>query len=746
VSDRTRRWTLALVVGLYLALAFAYSIVNPIFEGPDELLNYENLRFFAEERRLPVLRAGELSKGHQAPLYYALGAVFVGWVPNEQLEIIAARGNPFWAYRHWLPGVDNKVQYLHDPSLDGWPYRDVSLGVHLMRWISLAMGAGVVVFIYLIADELFAKERWLAPGVAALVAFNPMFLYIQSSVHNDALTNLFAALLVWAVVRYWLRGPSAGRAACLGLICGLGTMTKITFLFLLPMIAVAMVWRSWLDRRADRRWLIILTRLVLIAGGITILISGWWFVRNQMIYGDPTSMGLQSQVWGIRRNAPDLPAAIRELGFLFSSFWGAFGFGQMPMPRWIYTLMAALEWVAVGGLAVWLFRSRRKGWAYRVPAALLGALAVAPLTAFGATFSRMTLSPTADFGRYLFTALGVIAPALALGLTEWFPLRWRRAVLAFITSVLLVLAIGALVGVIAPAYHAAPRTSQGEAEDAIDHRLDWRLGDDVNLLGYDLSSQVIGAGEDLTVTFYWAPLREIEDNYTVFVHLLGEDNEAVGSRDTYPGLGRDPSVHWTPGQVVVDAIPIPIAPRARGPILLDIEAGLYDMDRDERLEVRDAEGNPIGYPLIGTVKLSGKQQDTSTPPNRLDAHFETGLVLEGYDLSATLLSPGSDLTLTLYWAPRGPLPADYATFVHLVDPEGLIVAQGDGPPRGGRYPTTSWAAGERFDDEYTILLPPGLPSGDSRLMVGLYTPEGFSRLPVTGGGDHVTLEQVVTIP
>jgi len=39
---------LVAIVGLYLVLGLAYSIVNPILESPDEVLNYENIRFLAE--------------------------------------------------------------------------------------------------------------------------------------------------------------------------------------------------------------------------------------------------------------------------------------------------------------------------------------------------------------------------------------------------------------------------------------------------------------------------------------------------------------------------------------------------------------------------------------------------------------------------------------------------------------------------------------------------------------------------
>ncbi len=341
MSDRAQSWVLAVILGLYLALGVAYSVVNPILESPDEVLNYANIRFLAEERRLPVLEATELSKGHHPPLYYALGGVLVGWIPNEHLDAVVARTNPFWAYRLWEPGVDNKSLYLHDPELEGWPYRDVALGIHLMRWFSLLMGAGAIVAVYYTAKELFPRERSLAPAAAALVAFNPMFLYVQGSVHNDALTNLWAALALWGIARYWLRGPSTRRAACLGLICGLGILTKITFLFLVPAVSLTMVWRSWLDRRTNPRWWQESIRLALIGGGLTILVSGWWFVRNQLLYGDPTSMRMQAQIWGIRDNAPDIGAALRELGFLHNSFWGVFGYSHLStiltIPSW-YTM------------------------------------------------------------------------------------------------------------------------------------------------------------------------------------------------------------------------------------------------------------------------------------------------------------------------------------------------------------------------------------------------------------------------
>jgi hypothetical protein len=302
-----------------------------------------------------------------------------------------------------------------------------------------------------------------------------------------------------------------------------------------------------------------------------------------------------------------------------------------------------------------------------------------------------------------------------------------------------VYAVGAWLGILIPAYRPDPRVSP----EAVTHRLDWQVGDEIRLLGYDISPSEVAPDDTLTVTLYWEPLAEIDRNYTVFVQLFGVEDAREGGRDTYPGLGNDPTIYWEPGEVIADAIPVPVSSDAEGPILLDVLAGLHDLSSGERLPIRDAVGSLIDYPLIGTVKLSGTTH--TVPSYETEAVFQGGLALAGYDLSASTLSPGETLDVTLYWDAAGPLPVDYTVFVHLVDPDGQIVAQGDSPPRVGRYPTTAWGANERVPDSHTLALPADLPPGAYTLVVGLYDPLSGARLPLEAGGDGVRLEQPVTI-
>jgi len=68
-------------------------------------------------------------------------------------------------------------------------------------------------------------------------------------------------------------------------------------------------------------------------------------------------------------------------------------------------------------------------------------------------------------------------------------------------------------------------------------------------------------------------------------------------------------------------------------------------------------------------------------------------------------------------------------FVHLVGEEGQPLAQGDGPPLDGDYPTGLWAYGDVIADPRAVALPDDLPSGHYTLLVGLYSLQTGERLP-----------------
>jgi hypothetical protein len=123
----------------------------------------------------------------------------------------------------------------------------------------------------------------------------------------------------------------------------------------------------------------------------------------------------------------------------------------------------------------------------------------------------------------------------------------------------------------------------------------------------------------------------------------------------------------------------------------------------------------------------------------LQASFDQGLDLVGYELEPAILQSGDTLTVALHWQARDWVGASYTTFIHLIGPDGERVAQADGPPFEGLHPTDHWLPGERLRDERRLTVPADVPPGRYQLVVGWYDPETLDRLPLVGGADSLVL-------
>ncbi|HYN88640.1 MAG TPA: hypothetical protein VER55_08920, partial [Ardenticatenaceae bacterium] len=96
---------------------------------------------------------------------------------------------------------------------------------------------------------------------------------------------------------------------------------------------------------------------------------------------------------------------------------------------------------------------------------------------------------------------------------------------------------------------------------------------------------------------------------------------------------------------------------------------------------------------------------------------------------------GDTVSVRLFWRAEAAIERDYTVFVHLVGPDGELVAQRDQQPLGGFFPTSYWSPGRVVPDEYQLVLPPDAPPGMYDLRVGMYDLESGRRLAVTREGE-----------
>jgi hypothetical protein len=744
MSERTARWMLAAILVLFVGLGLAYAFTTPTLEAPDEIHHYDYIRSLVNTGSPPGIKEGEKSFSNHAPLYYAAGALGSACVGEDDLDAWRTRHNPHFGYRFGDVGRDNKNIYFH-PDEDRFGTSDTWLGIRIVRALSVLMSAGTVWVIYRVGREVFPDQPEMAIGAAGLAAFIPEFLFISGAVNDDNAASLFGALALWAMMRVVRKGFGLRRCIGLGVALGLGWLSKLTVVALIPTAGLAVALVAW----RNRSWRDLL-RWGLVIFGVAALLIAPWSVRQYFLHGDPIGLSQEMEGFGEPDRPPSLADLWPDLYWLRTSFWGRLGANQVPLAGWIYIVLDIVSLLALAGLVQSLVRRRsllqspvsnlHSPFAKRFQQFAI--LAIAFLLIFVPMVVRRFLRPMPSFGRYLFPVLPNIVLFLFAGLATWLPRR-RHVLLALgVTVAMLILGVAALVFFLAPAY-TRPPIYDAAAAPAPEYRLDWVYLEDgrplARLLGYGLGKEEVEPGGTLRVVLYWEVLGETETNYTLFAQLFGRQAATVGQRDTHTGLGHYPTSFWKAGQVIADEVFIPVAADALGPTKLRLDVGLYRRGSGERLAVVDAAGDPVGAATVGWLKLNAVKE-LPPPEVATDYRFGDSIALVGYDLERD----AEGARLILHWASLVPVDQDYTVFVHLIAPDDELAAQADGPPTGGDYPTSMWEFGEIVFDE-RLVQTQGLPAGTYDLRLGMYLLATGVRLPALDGSGERLQDDVVPL-
>ncbi|MGQ9584772.1 MAG: DUF2142 domain-containing protein [Anaerolineae bacterium] len=122
------------------------------------------------------------------------------------------------------------------------------------------------------------------------------------------------------------------------------------------------------------------------------------------------------------------------------------------------------------------------------------------------------------------------------------------------------------------------------------------LGEGIGLMEYEVSQTTVRPGDALTVSVIWKSLREVPEDYTVFLHLENR-GRVLAQTDRPPLLGYYPTSAWNPGELIPDRIRMVVpakTPSGTYPLIL----GLYRLQDLSRLPVTDAQGNPLDDHLL----------------------------------------------------------------------------------------------------------------------------------------------------
>lgn len=731
--NRFKPTGLTVLLVAFLALALFYSIIIPLFEGPDEDDHFRYAKFIADHHALPVqlFEPGGGVAGHQGwqpPLYYSLTALLIAPIDTSDFEQHLWRN--YAATFVGDPSCCGRNIYYHTDS-ENFPYTNTTLAVHLARLLSIFFGAVTIAATYKLTETVLRNSQiitrhTLALAAAAFVAFNPSFLFASALVSNDAPLAALSALVLLSWVRLVTdeNAPRLKTAALLGILIALALLVKTTAMGLIPLSVLVVLVVAWRKRVWRFAWV---GNAVMV--GIIALLAGWWFVRNLVLYGDPLAYRLMTTSAIFPRAGPlTVPEFFQiSLPWMWQTFWG----GPTPgdFSPILLVVLSVLAVLAIIGILI--FAIRHSQFEIRSSliflAAWLGFILIAQIQ-----FIRTTVG--ADQGRYLFPAIAALALFFILGLRELLSLAPRDlsfVIPPFIIVVFLALALFVPFAYTLPAYAHPSLASAVDLAHSM-HPMQVDYANMIELRGYDLDARSVKPGDPLQVTFYWQALAPMSDSYRVFVHLVGADNRVAGGTDVIPARGAFPTVYWKTGDLLRDTVQIPVDPNAV-PGKYAIEVGWYPVGKPSaRLNVIGASDDRV---LLESIKIAPRQLVNYSPQTRLNANFAGKAELLGYDAH----SNSDSITLTLYWQSLAPMDRDYTVFVHALDANGEIIAQEDQQPQGGNYPTSLWDVGEQIRDDYSLALPPGAPR-TNRIEIGLYRADTLERLPVTGTdsqNDHV---------
>ncbi len=711
------------ILTAFIALAVGYSVVTPLYEPTDEVGHFRYIEYLRIFRQLPAPRVnGVLLQSHHPPLFHAAAALVSAWVPRDRAWDYEPENNPYWGYRYWEPGVDNKNQFVHRAD-EAWPYRGVTLAIHVVRWFNIVLGALTVWLAYRLAQTIFPERRAFALGATAFVAFNPMFLHLSGGINNDVAAGLVSTATLWVCMRIVGQDDilSYKHEIQLGVLLGLALLTKFNLLALLPVIEMALVVAAY--RRRSWKAFVRANALVL---GLAMLMAGWWYLRNTLRYGEDSGVGAMSQEWGGQRvPSQSIGLALSEMPYLWTSLWGRFGYGQIPLTDTLYTALFVLVVASLPGLVLVLIREH----SLPCPAFLAGRgragvgvqlsmLGLALFLFWATVFIYATLSVNAAMGRFLFPALAGFGVLVFLGLSGWIPSRWEGSLAAGVNLALAALSVYCLVGVLAPAYARPARLSEQQIA-SISHPTQIVFGNQVRLLGYNVNTDQLDPGGEFILTAYWQALAPSARDLTMFVHLLSHDGPVIAQRDTYPGLGKFPAFSWQPGDTFSDRYRIVLDSYTYAPDVTDVVLGMYIPGGGRIPVTSGGSGDAIPLTQVTISGLSGAY------PNSTRLDFDNKLTLLGYALTDRNVRAGQTLTLTLYWQIPRPAQYDYSVFAHVLGGTDQKWASNDGFPYTSPKRTRRWTVGQVYTDARALQLLADTPPGDYAIEFGVHGgPEG----------------------
>ena len=568
-----------------------------------------------------------------------------------------------------------------------------------MRLFSTLLGLLTLICIYR-AIVLFGFEPLVALVAIATLAYSPRYILLSSTVTND-IACAFAAAGTLMLLARQVAAKRTGRPFSLigmfvlGTGSGLAFLTKLNAAVVVVPVGIAMLWAARSDKGLDVRSLL-RWGLAFLAGFL--LVAGPYLVYSTLNYGDPLATAQRDFILTpYKRKVPltigDLPGILSRL---VQTSWDYFGAGGWVTP---YQYVGyALALLTLAGTLVALIRKRlpARSIGFQLPLALMGGMLVVYI-------AWLFRDEGSAYAKYFVPALLFIQLMVGLALTTLFR-RWVKPILGW--ALLGGGAIGAalvMLFLVVPAYQTVLYLPPAQA-NALPAAGRVSFDNGIQLVSALPDKVRLDPGETLSLRVRWRLETERATLQYLVIQVNDQADKQLARQVVLPFGGHYNTNQWGAG-VLEDTYTITL-PQVDQAGVVKVMLGWYAYDAPHQVARVTASG--AESVAVATVKVRGTRPADVTPPQQAQVTFGQSIALEGYALQGD--------KLTLYWRSLQPVDSSYSVFVHLLDANGKIIGQTDGPVA---YDTRFWDAGEQVIDARSLADVQSVTA----IRIGLYDPQ-----------------------
>ncbi len=395
----------------FSVISMIFMVVIPPFEAPDEQFHLQYINFVSKYNTLPnqyedlTNPERHVGEGHQHPLYYIVTGFF-NYFLNTDSHV---RFNLIVNKKHdWKKVIEGKLPVFNHINDGVFLDREDKILFYCIRFFSILFSLLNLLFIIKIA-RLFFKESEYVFLTCFFVASLPQFIFISSVINNDNLANLLSTICIFLILKDSKNSNTKASYVYLGLLIGLGILTKKTLLYLVPVFLIIESIK-FITNSNDRKQTIINSLITII---FILLVSSWYFIRNKLIYGDflatqmefETLKGLinEKSLFSIYFITPFVPSFVR-------SFIGALGWMNLILPLYVYVFYILIFLLSLLGFiknGIESLKSNKK---------LIYSILLTLGCLVGIIYYNLTYNQSQ--GRFIFPVISVISVLFTIGLQK----------------------------------------------------------------------------------------------------------------------------------------------------------------------------------------------------------------------------------------------------------------------------------------------------------------------------------------